>query len=264
MKNKMNTISADTLCAAYSYAAGIAAPAQAAAANRTLVEFIDASLQEKADRIFLYHPDAAAQWICTEEKEFLGEVYDRTSIRIPLCSPFPSITPVCFATMYTGTQPDIHLVRSRGDKVRTDTFFDSLIRAGLRPAVVASEGSSMAGIFSGRDMDYYHYQKIEEGCRIVRRLIEEDRHALISFYDGTYDAAMHKSGPQGFFSLYQLRCASLRFAEFDETILKSWKGHRTLTGFASDHGCHETARGGWHGTDTEADRNILHFYGART
>ena len=59
-----NEHSLDTLCAALAYAMGVDAPENAAAASPALCAYIDEKLDGiKADRIFMYNPDAVAQWI---------------------------------------------------------------------------------------------------------------------------------------------------------------------------------------------------------
>ena len=57
-----NPVSLDTLCAALAYTMGIDAPACAAEKNETLTAYVDEALHgKKADRIFMYNPDAVAQ-----------------------------------------------------------------------------------------------------------------------------------------------------------------------------------------------------------
>ena len=94
---------------------------------------MDEKLQgRKADRILMYNPDAIAQWIYEKYPNFLQEVTDNTELNLPLCTVMPSVTPVCFGTMYTGAQPAVHGIRKyEKPVVRTDTVFDALIRAGF-------------------------------------------------------------------------------------------------------------------------------------
>ena len=59
-----NTTSLDTVCCALCYALGINPPAQAAEKNADFAKYIDEKFAgAKADRIFMYNPDAIAQWI---------------------------------------------------------------------------------------------------------------------------------------------------------------------------------------------------------
>ena len=69
----LNHLSLDTLCAALSYAMGIGAPSCAAEANPTLCRYVDEAFRgEKADRVFMYNPDAIAQWIYEKYPDFFA------------------------------------------------------------------------------------------------------------------------------------------------------------------------------------------------
>ena len=100
---KHNSDSLDTICAALSYAMGIPAPKFAAEKNRELSNYVDKVFDgEKADRIIMYNPDAIAQWIYQKYPEFLTQAKNNAGKEIYLSTVMPSVTPVCFGTMYTG------------------------------------------------------------------------------------------------------------------------------------------------------------------
>ena len=64
MNPELNENSLDTLCAGLAYAMGMEPPEHAAPANGDLVAYLDQALGgKKADRVFMYNPDAVAQWI---------------------------------------------------------------------------------------------------------------------------------------------------------------------------------------------------------
>ena len=171
-----NINSLDTLCAALTYAMGIDAPACAAAPNADICAYIDKALGgEKADRIFMYNPDAVAQWLYEKYASMFGEVKSATDIEVPLCTVMPSVTPVCFATMYTGAQPAVHGIQAYKKPVLTvDTIFDALIRNGKKPVIVSTEGVSMSKIFLERKMDYFIYDTIEKVNAKAAELIISD------------------------------------------------------------------------------------------
>ena len=133
-----NENSLDTICGALCYAIGIEPPATAAPSNTQICDFVDSAFNGKvADRLFIYNPDAVAQWIADKYPEYLKEVFDLTQAQIPLKSVMPSVTPVCFGTFYTGVQPEIHGIQKYEKPViKTDSFFDALIRQGKRVAIV--------------------------------------------------------------------------------------------------------------------------------
>lgn len=261
----LNTNSLDTICAALAYAMGIDPPKEAAPANEDLVRFIDRIFGgKKADRVVMYNPDAAAQWITEKYPAFYKQAASRADIKIPLCSVMPSVTPVCFGTMYTGAQPAVHGIRKYEKPVITiDTLFDAMLRAGKKPALVTSDTCSLSRIFLERNMDYYHFEDggIEEVNAKAMELILRDEHDFILFYNGNYDSVMHKHGPESPEALAELRLNAHIFGVTANLIETHWKHHRTLLGFAMDHGCHEIDGGcGSHGLDMEEDLNIVHLY----
>ena len=260
-----NADSLDTICAALAYAMGIEAPSCAAPANAELTAYIDRMFDgEKADRIVMYNPDAVAEWIYDKYPEFFRNVIKHTDKEIFLRTVMPSVTPVCFGTMYTGAQPAVHgIQRYEKPIIRIDTLFDALIRAGKKPALITYENCSLSKIYLDRDMDYYHFQEgnPEEANAKAAELILRDEYDFILIYNGNYDFEMHKSGPESYRSLAELRLNDHAFAVIANLIEEHWKGHNTLLGFAMDHGCHEIDGGcGSHGLDMPEDLNIVHRY----
>lgn len=261
-----NEHSLDTLCAALAYAMGVEAPENAAAPNASLCKYIDDKFGgEKADRVFMYNPDAVAQWVYEKYPQLLKEVIARTEHKAPFCTVMPSVTPVCFGTMYTGAQPEVHGIRSYTKPViKIDTLFDALIRAGKKPAIVSTAGDSLSVIFLEREMDYYLYDTVEEVNAKAAQLIVENKHDFILVYNGNYDTIMHKYGTESIEALGELRANSEAYAMFDAMIREHWKQHNVLQGFAMDHGCHDIDGGcGSHGLDMDEDLNIVHLYNCR-
>lgn len=260
-----NPNSLDTICAALAHAFGIPAPEMAAEANTDLVNYIDKIFGgEKADRIVMYNPDAIAQWIYEKYPQLCKAATDNADIKIPLATVMPSVTPVCFGTMYTGAQPCVHGIRKYEKPVITiDTFFDAMLRAGKKPALITYEKCSLSRIYLERKMDYYHYEEgaIEDVNAKMTELILRDEHDFILIYNGNYDSVMHKHGPESVEALAELRTNAHTFGMLSKLIEEHWTGHNTLLGFAMDHGCHEIDGGnGSHGLDMEEDINIVHLY----
>ena len=260
----MNTNSLDTLCAALCYAAGIEAPAQAAAANPDLCTYLDQmNAAGKCDRIFMYNPDAVAHWVSDKYPDFIAEVKNCAPYELPLRSVMPSVTPVCFGTMYTGAQPEVHGIRTYAKPVITiDTLFDAMLRAGKKCAIVCRDGDSLSRIYNERSMDYFYYPTMNEVNAKAAELIIKDEYNLIVVYNGNYDSSMHRWGTEHPLALGALRSNSYIFAMFEALIRSHWQNHTTLLGFAMDHGCHDIDGGcGSHGLDMDEDLDILHFYG---
>ena len=258
-----NLYSLATIAAALARAMGIEKPAQAAQANPLLTAMVQNAGIPAVDRILMYNPDAIALWLYQKYTQLYLPVSKHTQLCLPLASVMPSVTPVCFGTMYTGAQPQVHGIRSYAKPViRIDTLFDALLRAGRRPAIVSTAGDSLSMIFLEREMDYYIYDTVEEVNAKALELIEADRYDFLVVYNADYDANMHRNAPEGEASLQALAGNMQTFGRLAEAVKAHWTGHRTLIGFAPDHGCHEIDGGlGSHGLDMPEDLNILHFYG---
>lgn len=263
-----NENSLDTVCGALAYAMGIEPPKFAAEKNSALADYVDKVFGgKKADRVVMYNPDAIAQWVYEQYPYYFDGTQEYTGVKIPLASVMPSVTPVCFGTMYTGAQPEVHGIQKYEKPVITiDTLFDALIRAGKKVALITYGKCSMGVIFLGRDMDYFHFDaRGEEGIIKVNakamELICKDEHDFIAIYNGNYDTRMHKEGPEGSKSLAELRVNAHMFSALSELVSTHWQHHNTLMGFAMDHGCHEIDDScGSHGLDMPEDLNIVHLY----
>ena len=263
MENKLNEQSLDTLCGALAVVLGVEEPACAAAPCQELISYAENAFHgEKADRIFMYNPDAIAQWVYEKYPAFLKNAVDKTELSLPFCTVMPSVTPVCFGTMYTGAQPKVHGI-TKYDKpvIRIDTLFDALIRAGKKPVIVAETNCSLSKIFLEREMDYFIYDSVDEVNAKAAEIILKDEYDFVVVYNGNYDSTMHKNGPEAPISLGELRSNARTFAMFASMIETHWKKHHTLLGFAMDHGCHEIdGECGSHGLDMPEDLNIVHRY----
>jgi len=261
----INPNSLDTLCAGLCYAMGIEAPAQSNPPSKELMEYVDKAFGgKKADKIVMYNPDAIAQWVYEKYPHLMKGVIDRTELCLPFQCVMPSVTPVCFGTMYTGAQPAVHGIQKYEKPViKIDTIFDALIRAGKKPVIIGDTTCSMTHIFLEREMDYFIYKTYEEVNAKAAELILSDEYDFICIYNGNFDSIMHKHGPESVEALAELRCNARTYGIFDELVKNNWQHHNTLIGFAMDHGCHEIdGECGSHGLDMPEDLNIVHLYQA--
>ena len=242
---------------------GIDAPGQAGPPIGAICGAAGAAFAgEKADRVFMYNPDAVALWLYEKYPALFEEATACSDLRLPMRSVMPSVTPVCFASMYTGAVPEVHGIRAYVKPVlQTDTVFDALLRAGKRPAIVSTAGDSISRIFLERDMDYFIYDTVEECNEKAAALIAEDRHDLIALYNRDYDAAMHRHGPESAEALGALKRNIAAYGSLTRQIETHWGGHRTMIGFCPDHGCHAIDGNlGSHGLDMPEDMSVIHFY----
>lgn len=220
---------------------------------------------EKADRVVLYNPDAVALWIYQKYTEKFTDAALCSDLALPMLSVMPSVTPVCFASMYSGVMPEIHgIKRYEKPVLSVETVFDWFSKAGKKAAIVSTANDSISMIFLERDMEYYIYDTPEEVNKKALELIDEDRFDLIVIYNGNYDSTMHKHGPEAEISLSVLEKNIAFYSELIAKINSEWKNHKVFYGFCPDHGCHEIdGECGSHGLDMEEDMNVIHFYGIK-
>ena len=263
---QMERRSLDTICDTLCYTMGIESPQHAAEKHPELTAYIDTALEgRKADRVFMYNPDAIAQWIYEKYPELFVSAEYHSGFKVPLRSVIPPKTPVCFATMYSGAQPEVHGIQKYEKPVlKIDTIFDALVRAGKKVAILASSTCSIGMIFLERKIDYFLMESIDAINAKAAELIMKDEHDFIVVYNGDYDYFMHDETPEGTRPLACLRSDSSMYAMFCEMIAANWKNHDTLVAFAMDHGCHykQLSYGGTHGKDIPEDMEIVHFYKA--
>ena len=266
---KTNTDSMTGVCAGFAYALGVTPPAFAAPANKKVTDYIDEIFNgEKADRLIIFNPDALAQWIYEKYRHHTNILRRYSELEVPVATVNPSVTPVNFGTMYTGAEPSVHGIEQYEKKLITiDSLYDALERAGKKVALIAGKGWSMGTILLEREIDYYLLEiPFDEGgaARIQAKaaeLIVKDEYDVIIVYNGFYDSAMHRFGPESMEALAELRSNCYAFAEISELVENLYGDHNTLVAFAADHGCHEIDGGlGSHGLDMPEDRNVVHLY----
>lgn len=218
----------------------------------------------KFDRVLVYNPDAQAQWMLQKYTDFYTPVLERMQHFVPFRTVFPSFTPVCFGSMYTGVLPTVHGIQSYAKPIiKTDSLFDALLRAEKKTCLAAVEGCSMSKIFIDRPIDYIFKPTDAEVVDSALEVIKEDKYDWISVYNQEFDDLMHANGPEHELSIGAIHRHVDSFVRLYEAVEKYWADHNTLIVWAPDHGVHLSNEGyGWHGTDMTCDLNILHYFGA--
>ncbi len=244
---------------------GFASPKDAQSANDIIINKAKESLKKESlfDRVLIYNPDAVALWLYEKYNDLFSDVITNTDLQIPMRSVMPSVTPVCFASMYAGVEAQKHgILKYEKPVLKIDTLFDEIIKAGKKCAIVSETNASMSKIFLQRDMDYFIYDTIDEVNAKAVELIKEDKYDFVAVYNGNYDSTMHKYGPESAEALAVLKKNCEDFAVLVDNVRSSWKDHSVFYGFCPDHGCHEIdGNCGSHGLDMDEDMNVIHAYG---
>lgn len=218
------------------------------------------------DRVVLYNPDAVGLWLYEKYKGTFAAAEAVSDAALPRTSVMPCVTPVCFASMYSGVMPSVHGIQKYEKPVLTvETLFDLYIKAGKKCAIVSAAGDSISKIFLERDMDYYIYKTLQQVNFKALKLLKEDKYDLIVIYNGNYDSNMHAKGPEAKKSLKALEHNVAFYEKLVKHIKTDLTGHNAFYGFCPDHGCHliDGDRGS-HGLDMYEDMNVIHFYGFAT
>lgn len=218
--------------------------------------------QQPIQRALLYNPDAVALWLYQKYPQLFREVIRNSCMTLPVYSVMPSVTPVCFASMYTGQNPADHGIQAYVKPVlKVETLFDAALAAGKKPIIISTEGDSISKIFLEREMDYIICKTPDECNENALRVIQQDQHDIVVVYNGNYDATMHRWGPEAEESLAQLEHNARSFETLSRAAMNTWKGKPSMAAYLPDHGCHEIDSNlGSHGLDMPEDMNIVHFY----
>jgi hypothetical protein len=243
-------------------------PAPSSASAEPLRSVLDAGMDvlggEPVEKCLVYLPDAIGEYLYRDYAEAFEPVVRLAPIQVEVESIFPSSTPVCFASMFSGARPEVHgITRYEKPVLTVDTIFDSLSREGKRAAIVAVKDCSMDLIFRERRIDYYTEPYDPEVRSRVLSLIDEGDHDFIVAYQQEYDDVMHRTTPRSEEALGAFRRLIEGFQELAQPFLEAHRDRNRLVGFFPDHGTHvdpDTGRGS-HGTDSPEDMMLRHFWG---
>lgn len=214
-------------------------------------------------RCLIYCPDALGRVAVQRYTSAFDRVRERAPLSVDLQSVLPTVTPVCFATMFTGASPATHGIRKYEKPVLTSpTLFDALTASGRQVAIVAVAGSSVDTIFRGRPIQYHSETYDAEVSQRALSLLRADGPEVIVVYHQEYDDVMHRTEPNASAAVEALDRHVASFEMLADAVDAAWSRFARAVLFAPDHGVHldPTTGHGTHGSDQPEDLEVVHFY----
>ena len=222
--------------------------------------------ESKMEKILIFCPDAVGDIHRQKYPEKLARVEKLAGMRFKSTSVMASVTPVCFATIFSGASPEVHGIKTYTKPVLTvETLFDVLAKAGKNVAVLSRNGCSIDKIFRDRNVDFFSFRTDAAIHKQTRKLLEDSDYDVIVSYYMDYDALSHRNGPYADVCVDALETGVQYFETLVADVDKYWKDFDRTVIWAPDHGNHvidETSGG--HGTNTAEDMVVNHFYRIRS
>ncbi len=231
-----------------------------AAAKGTPIPEIVQDLTE-IERVAVLAPDAFGLFAWTlwqQQMPYLQSLHrDRSLI---LQSTMPSITPVNFSTMVTGTDLEGHGVRTKDHDFQCETLFDVVRQAGGRSAAVGFEGYTGSKLLARyADIDGTTQPGTDDDIvESVLRITQSELPTYLIAQLGRVDDVFHKYGPSSPEVVPMLQETDLRLGRLVAALKPLGYGVIIL----ADHGQHDivddpttTLKGG-HGQDRDEDRLV--------
>jgi predicted AlkP superfamily pyrophosphatase or phosphodiesterase len=231
--------------------------------NLAISDVIKLANKTKIEKGLIFCPDAIGKNIFDKFPMFLANVKERAQHQVLTNAEFPSLTPVCFASMFTGVRPDIHGIKKYERPIlKTKTLFDSAIDVDYKVSIVAVKDSSIDLIFREKKIDYYSEANDSDVSNRVNELISQDNHQLIIAYICAHDDALHNFGTYSEQAISAVESNIEIFNRANDFCEKYWKNSNYLVVFAPDHGSHidKNTGKGTHGSSEEDDMTVFHFY----
>ena len=218
------------------------------------------------EKVLLFCADALGESQRQHYASDFEKIQRTAGIRILSSGVMPSVTPVCYGTIFTGAAPSVHGIRQYEKPViKIETLFDVFAKHGKNVAIASVNGCSIDKIFRERAIDYYSFRTDEQSFRCTRELLAHSDYDLIVCYMTGYDAVMHKTGPFSAEAAEQAHLAAERFGILAADMDVHWKKFNRILAFVPDHGGHAVDEThGAHGSNTPEDMLVNHYYRIRS
>ena len=215
--------------------------------------------------MLIFAPDACGIHLWERYPEKLAKVEAVAPLRVPTKVVMPSVTPVCFASMYTGATPATHGIQKYERPILTvETIFNTFPEAKKKTGICAVNQCSIDLIFRKRPVTYCSTRSDAEAVKFSHFLMQDPAFDVVLNYATDYDHIMHATGPFADDAIAALDRNIAAFQQFSAWIDEYWGAYNRLLVWCPDHGAHESSPGrGAHGTDMPEDLLVYHFYSIR-
>ena len=216
----------------------------------------------KNQKTFIYCPDSVGAIHRQHYPDLLARVEKAAGIRLLSSGVMPSVTPVCFGTIFSGSSPEVHGIRQYAKPVlEVETLFDSAVKAGKKAAIVSVNACSIDMIFRKRKIDYYSLTTDARCREMAEKIMRNEDYDLIVCYSTDYDSLSHKTGCDSETSVTALKNCVQYFEDFARLTDELWGEYNRVLVWAPDHGNHPVSEtSGTHGTNTADDMLVNHYY----
>lgn len=231
------------------------------------LDMVISALEEKdvpLEKCLIVAQDAIGAHLWKANENDLCKILPLVPLRVPLHAVFPPVTPVCFASIFTGAPPDVHGIQSYLKPIlECDTLFDALIRADKKVAIISVVNSSIDLIFRNRDISYFSEDDDQAVAQRALEVIRSDEYDVIIAYQSEYDDNLHRTEPFSPICIQALKRHIQDFKKMAKAANVHWKDKGHVVAFTPDHGAHidpSTGKGD-HGLDISEDMDVFHCYG---
>lgn len=222
---------------------------------------------QKIEKTLIFCADAVGDFLVSKYAADFKPLQDQSDFIMTGSNVIPSVTPVCFATIFTGAPPEVHgITKYMRPVLKVETLFDVFAKNGKNTAIISVNHCSIDLIFRERNIDYFSLRSDEASYQLARRILAEGgwNYDLILCYDGGYDSAMHHNGVFAEKSVQAMRDSIRRCLDLIQQADRCWPDKNRLSIFVSDHGAHDAIPGkGIHGTKKPDDMIVDHYYRIR-
>lgn len=225
--------------------------------------FLEPYLKKSVDHIVLYAPDAIGTFFVEKHPDFFGLIRNFCSCEIMINSIFPSVTPVCFASMFSGAEPAVHgIMKYEKPPLECETIFDTLSASGKKGLICTRDGSSIHRMFSEKPVEMEIWNDDRSTTDAGIQAVSSGKYDFLLIYNQDYDDEIHRSSPDSFQAVSAAKSHVDAFLKLHVACCRFYMGKSWVLAFVPDHGAHfcSVLGKGHHGTYSPEDMKVTHFF----